>query len=110
MVLRCTGPTDSARSSEDRGRTSGMRCRSPGAGKVDTFMRRRRLELQASGTLKLAKRVEYSKPRSSVRIKAEPEFGERLGLIAQRAVDDQRDRRPELPPRASAGTSASQLP
>ncbi|MBK7861652.1 MAG: type II secretion system protein GspN [Archangiaceae bacterium] len=53
-----------------------------GAGKVDDFHAKSSdLELQASGTLKLAKRIEYSEPSIEVRIKAEPEFVKRLGLI-----------------------------
>jgi type II secretion system protein N len=53
-----------------------------GAGKVDDFHSKSSdLELQASGTLKLAKRMEYSEPNVEVRIKADPEFVKRLGLI-----------------------------
>lgn len=39
------------------------------------------LEVQADGTLKLGKRLEYSEPAMDVRIKAEPEFSKRLGLL-----------------------------
>jgi type II secretion system protein N len=53
-----------------------------GAGKVDELHTKSTdLEIQASGTLKLAKRLEYSEPNIEVRIKAEPEFVKRLGLI-----------------------------
>lgn len=39
------------------------------------------LELQATGTIKLAKRAEYSEPNLEVRFKPDPEFQKRLGLI-----------------------------
>jgi type II secretion system protein N len=39
------------------------------------------LELQATGTLKLAKRLEYTAPSLEVRFKPDPEFQKRLGLI-----------------------------
>ncbi|MBL8957646.1 MAG: type II secretion system protein GspN [Myxococcaceae bacterium] len=53
-----------------------------GAGKVDELRTKSTdLEVQASGTLKLAKRIEYSEPNMEIRIKAEPEFVKRLGLI-----------------------------
>lgn len=39
------------------------------------------LELQATGTLKLAKRLEYAEPAIEVRFKPDPEFQKRLGLI-----------------------------
>ncbi len=53
-----------------------------GAGKVEELHTKSSdLEIQASGTLKLAKRVEYSEPNMEIRIKAEPEFVKRLGLI-----------------------------
>jgi len=53
-----------------------------GAGKVEELRTKSTdLEIQASGTLKLAKRIEYSEPNIEVRIKAEPEFVKRLGLI-----------------------------
>lgn len=53
-----------------------------GAGKVEEFKARSTdLELAASGTLKLAKRVEYSELAMEVRFKPDPEFQKRLGLI-----------------------------
>jgi len=39
------------------------------------------LELRGSGTLKLARRFEYSEPAMEFRIKADPDFVKRLGLI-----------------------------
>ena len=39
------------------------------------------LELQATGALKLAKRMEYGEPNIEVRFKPDPEFQKRLGLI-----------------------------
>lgn len=53
-----------------------------GAGKVDELKSKSSdFELQAGGTLKLAKRLEYSEPNIEVRLKTEPEFVKRLGLI-----------------------------
>jgi type II secretion system protein N len=53
-----------------------------GAGKIeDLHTKSADLEISATGTLKLAKRIEYSEPNIEVRIKAEPEFVKRLGLI-----------------------------
>ena len=53
-----------------------------GAGKLeDLHGKSADLEISASGTLKLAKRLEYSEPNIEVRFKAEPEFVKRLGLI-----------------------------
>ena len=53
-----------------------------GAGKIDELRARSTdLEAQATGTLKLAKRIEYSEPNIEVRLKADPEFVKRLGLI-----------------------------
>lgn len=53
-----------------------------GAGKIDELHTKSSdLEVQATGTLKLAKRLEYSEPGMEIRIKAEPEFVKRLGLI-----------------------------
>ena len=39
------------------------------------------MELAATGTLKLAKRMEYAEPNLEVRFKPDPEFQKRLGLI-----------------------------
>jgi len=39
------------------------------------------LELKVGGTLKLAKRLEYTEPNVEVRFKPDPEFQKRLGLI-----------------------------
>jgi type II secretion system protein N len=39
------------------------------------------LDLQVTGTLKLAKRAEYSEPNLDIRVKADPEFQKRLGLV-----------------------------
>jgi type II secretion system protein N len=39
------------------------------------------LEVRAEGTVKLGRRVAYSEPALDVRIKAEPEFTKRLGLL-----------------------------
>jgi type II secretion system protein N len=53
-----------------------------GAGKIEDFHGKSTdLEVNASGTLKLAKRLEYSEPNIEVRFKTEPEFVKRLGLI-----------------------------
>ncbi len=39
------------------------------------------LEINISGTAKLAKRLEYSEPNMEVRLKTDPEFQKRLGLL-----------------------------
>lgn len=53
-----------------------------GAGTIEKFEAKSAdLELQATGTLKLAKRVEYAEPAIEVRFKPDPEFQKRLGLI-----------------------------
>jgi len=39
------------------------------------------LELAVSGTLKLAKRLEYAEPNMEIRVKPNPEFQKRLGLL-----------------------------
>lgn len=39
------------------------------------------LEINIGGTLKLAKRLEYSEPALEVRVKPDPEFQKRLGLL-----------------------------
>jgi type II secretion system protein N len=53
-----------------------------GAGTIEKFEAKSPdLELQATGTLKLAKRLEYSEPGIEVRFKPDPEFQKRLGLI-----------------------------
>ena len=53
-----------------------------GAGTIEDFKAKSAdLELNATGTVKLAKRLEYSEPTVEVRFKADPEFQKRLGLI-----------------------------
>jgi type II secretion system protein N len=53
-----------------------------GAGTIERFEAKSPdLELQATGTVKLAKRLEYSEPGVEVRFKPDPEFQKRLGLI-----------------------------
>lgn len=53
-----------------------------GAGKVEELRTKSTdLEIHGTGTLKLAKRFEYSEPNIEVRLKADPEFVKRLGLI-----------------------------
>jgi len=53
-----------------------------GAGTIEKFEAKSAdLELQATGTLKLAKRAEYAEPAIEVRFKPDPEFQKRLGLI-----------------------------
>ena len=53
-----------------------------GAGTVDEFKSKSAdLELALSGTLKLAKRVEYIEPAMELRVKPDPEFQKRLGLL-----------------------------
>lgn len=53
-----------------------------GAGTIEKFEAKSPdLELQATGTLKLAKRLEYSEPGIEIRFKPDPEFQKRLGLI-----------------------------
>lgn len=53
-----------------------------GAGTIEKFEAKSAdLELQASGTIKLAKRLEYAEPNVEVRFKPDPEFQKRLGLI-----------------------------
>ena len=39
------------------------------------------IELNVTGTVKLAKRLEYSEPAIEVRLKPDPEFQKRLGLL-----------------------------
>ncbi|HZH02156.1 MAG TPA: type II secretion system protein GspN, partial [Myxococcaceae bacterium] len=39
------------------------------------------LDISASGTLKLARKIDYSEPNVDVKIKADPEFVKRLGLL-----------------------------
>ncbi len=53
-----------------------------GAGTIDELKSRSSdLELNVSGTLKLAKKLEYSESNMEVRFKPDPEFQKRLGLI-----------------------------
>jgi type II secretion system protein N len=53
-----------------------------GAGKIDDFAGKSSdLEVNATGTLKLSKRIDYSEPNIELRFKADPEFQKRLGLI-----------------------------
>ena len=53
-----------------------------GTGTIEDFKAKSAdLELNATGTMKLAKRLEYSEPNLEVRFKADPEFQKRLGLI-----------------------------
>lgn len=53
-----------------------------GAGTVEEFKGKSAdVELAATGTLKLAKRMEYAEPNLEVRFKPDPEFQKRLGLI-----------------------------
>ena len=53
-----------------------------GAGTVDEFKSHSNdLEIAVSGTLKLAKKVEYSDSNLEVRFKPDPDFQKRLGLI-----------------------------
>lgn len=53
-----------------------------GAGKVDELTQKSPdLEASVSGTVKLAKRLEYSELAMEVRFKPDPEFQKRLGLI-----------------------------
>lgn len=53
-----------------------------GAATVEEFKSKSAdLETALSGTIKLAKRVEYSEPALEVRVKADPEFQKRLGPL-----------------------------
>jgi type II secretion system protein N len=53
-----------------------------GAGKIDDFTGKSSdLDLSATGTLKLSKRIDYSEPNIELRFKADPEFVKRLGMI-----------------------------
>lgn len=53
-----------------------------GQGTIEKFEAKSNdLELQATGGIKLAKRMEYSEPNVEVRFKPDPEFQKRLGLI-----------------------------
>ncbi len=53
-----------------------------GAGTIETLKAKSAdLEVEATGTLKLAKRAEYAEPNIEVRFKPDPEFQKRLGLI-----------------------------
>jgi type II secretion system protein N len=53
-----------------------------GAGKIDELMTKSSdIESNAIGTIKLAKRIDYSELAMEVRFKPDPEFQKRLGLI-----------------------------
>jgi type II secretion system protein N len=53
-----------------------------GMGKVDTFHAKGEdLELFLGGTLKLARKLEFSEPNLELRLRTEPEFVKRLGMI-----------------------------
>jgi len=53
-----------------------------GAGTVDELhVKSADMEMQGSGTLKFAKRLEYCEPNVEVRMKFDPEFQKRLGLL-----------------------------
>jgi type II secretion system protein N len=53
-----------------------------GAGAVEEFKGKSSdLEVAVTGTLKLAKRIEYAEPALEVRFKADPDFSKRLGMI-----------------------------
>lgn len=53
-----------------------------GAGTLETFQTKSDdIEIRGEGTLKLARRMPYSEPRLKVKLKAEPEFVKRLGLV-----------------------------
>jgi type II secretion system protein N len=53
-----------------------------GAATVEEFQSKSAdLETKISGTLKLAKRLEYSEPALEIRVKPDPEFQKRLGLL-----------------------------
>ncbi|MBM4378193.1 MAG: type II secretion system protein GspN [Deltaproteobacteria bacterium] len=53
-----------------------------GMGKVDTFHAKGEdLEMVVEGTLKLGKKLELSEPNLDLRLKTEPEFVKRLGMV-----------------------------
>lgn len=53
-----------------------------GAGTVETFETRSEdLTLLGTGTLKLARKAEFSEPNLELRLKVEPEFQKRLGMV-----------------------------
>lgn len=53
-----------------------------GAGTVDVLEAKSDdLELQVTGTLKLAKKLDYAEPQLELRLKPDPEFQKRLGLL-----------------------------
>jgi type II secretion system protein N len=53
-----------------------------GAGKIDELITKSAdIEANATGTIKLAKRLDYSELAMEVRFKPDPEFQKRLGLI-----------------------------
>lgn len=53
-----------------------------GAGTIERLsVKGQDLEVNVTGTVKLAKRVEYSEPNAEVRMKFEPEFQKGLGLL-----------------------------
>jgi type II secretion system protein N len=57
-----------------------------GLGTVETFTAKGSdLEAGVTGTLKLAKRVEYSEPVMDIRLKLDPDFLKRLGMIGSAA-------------------------
>jgi len=54
-----------------------------GLGTIEKFQTKGNdVEVIATGTLKLSKRLEYSEPNVDVRMKVEPDFTRRLGIIA----------------------------
>lgn len=54
-----------------------------GLGTIESFQSKGEdLDLSATGTLKLAKRIDYSEANVAIRLKAEPGFTNRLGMIA----------------------------
>ncbi|MFT3709572.1 MAG: type II secretion system protein GspN [Archangium sp.] len=53
-----------------------------GAATVEEFKSKSSdLELNVTGTVKLAKRLDYSEPNMEIRVKPDPEFQKRLGLL-----------------------------
>jgi type II secretion system protein N len=54
-----------------------------GLGTIESFQSKGEdLDLSATGTLKLAKRIDYSEANVAIKLKAEPGFTNRLGMIA----------------------------
>jgi type II secretion system protein N len=65
-----------------------------GQGQVDSFAAKSSdIDLQGSGTVKLARRLEFSELKLELRFKPEPEFQKRLGMVGAGLSMLQQDRK-----------------